>query len=160
MTTTVVTVKYLNQPKTPAAHSGSVKGDDDVYYGIPKAMLTQLQVGGTYELDWKQNGAFKNVSAIRPVAVAAATAGPPSGTGSVGNPRQRTDPQDSANMWCCAIMCSLIKAGQVSLGDLYEAEIEVRQRHREVMMTLTQSNKPPPAPKPTVAQEMSDEIPY
>jgi hypothetical protein len=167
MTTTTVTVKYVNDPKAPGGRSGSIKDADGVYYSVPVAMLPEFQPNMTYEIDWKQNGNFKNVSAVRPVAVAAAGTGPGVAY-SGGGTRTRTDPRDSANMWACAVMCSLIEAGQITFDMLYEAELEIRQKHRDVLLTLANTTPqpmtppppPPPKPKPTHSDEMNDEIPF
>jgi hypothetical protein len=60
----VVTVAYVNDPK-PGKKNGSIKDDQGQYWSVWPNMLRQFEPGETYELDYEQNGAFRNIKAHR-----------------------------------------------------------------------------------------------
>ena len=47
---TVVTLRYVNQPKNPAGKMGSIVGNDGTRYMVPVQNLGKFAVGGTYEV--------------------------------------------------------------------------------------------------------------
>jgi len=59
-----VTVAYVNDPK-PGKKIGSIKDDQGHYWSVWPNMLKQFEPGETYELDYEQNGAFRNIKAHR-----------------------------------------------------------------------------------------------
>lgn len=143
MLTATIIPKFINQPK-PGKKMWSLKLEDEAFFMFPAALSSQLKVGGTYKVDYEEsdfNG--QTYRTIRKVEQQAA----PSPTGT----SRKTDPIDSDNMHCCAILTAFIKAGKVELTEesLWKAEIAVRNAHRKAL-----ANQPP---KPR--DDMDDEIP-
>lgn len=47
---TVITLRYVNQPKNPTGKMGSIVGNDGTRYMVPVENLGKFAVGGTYEV--------------------------------------------------------------------------------------------------------------
>jgi hypothetical protein len=175
MTTSVVVAKFVNPPRGKAI-SGSIKTPDGTYYGVKPEMLSLFQQGETYEIEWSQNGQFKNITAAKPFIPTPANGGGAAISAVSYSSRSRTDPHDSANMWCCAVMTAMIRAHEVRLDSesLTTAELMIREAHRDAQLILLGRQRaamPPPAvqqaqkaeaapPKPSTQDEMDDDIPF
>lgn len=112
MPTVEIVVAYVNQPK-PGKRNGTVKSaaPDDKYYGCSPAALVQFKVGETctieYDTSPKQGGgewlnlkrkvSTSNVPPVAPL-------------------RNRTNPEDSKQMFVTALLKEGISAGNVSLS--------------------------------------------
>lgn len=61
---TTITTKYVNHPKPGFPHP-SIKDTDGNNWGFKdKAVVGQFQVGQTYNVEWEQNGKYKNILGI------------------------------------------------------------------------------------------------
>ncbi len=142
-----VTVKFINQPKE-GKKEGSIRVQDDSFYGVPPALLAQFQQGGTYEVDYTtrewQGKTFKSVKSVK--AVGAAPAAPGGGKGFA--------PKDPSEIWVCALLKEAIGVGQLNILNEDDCAL-AGETQKRVWRRLFGEDR-----KPTVAEEMQDQIPY
>lgn len=68
MNTETITVKYVNQPKTPQSRSGSVKDTNGEFWGVPIPMLRDFAPDQTYTVRYDtreyQGRTYKDIKSI------------------------------------------------------------------------------------------------
>ncbi len=152
MALATVTVKFINQPKE-GKKEGSIRVQDDSFYGVPPALLAQFQPGGTYEVEYTtrewQGKTFKSVKSAK--AVGAAPAGFPGFTGTGGH-----DKDTPMRIFICGAYNNAIQAGQLNILNEDDCLKAVEIQKRVWRQTLSGEA----AAKQAKAEEFNDAIPY
>lgn len=113
MPSTTKTIKYVNEPKE-GKNRGSIKATDETFLGVPQGLLHLFQPGKTYDIDYTEKGEWKTVtgaSEVRSEPRVVASNAAPATAGN--NYRQPTAPSDSKQMFVCANLTAMIRAGKV-----------------------------------------------
>lgn len=138
MPTATITPAYVNQP-APGKKEGSIKLKDGSFYGVPPAMLSQLQPNNTYEVEFTErewNGKiFRSIKSAKLVSA-----------GQYG----QTDNKTAERIFVCGALNAAIHGGhvQVTPETLTQAVNDLRQ-----VWASTFGNK-------QKADDLNDEIPY
>ena len=145
MPVATVTAKYVNPPKA-GQKNGSIKGEDGTLYIVNPKMLSQMQQGGMYKLEWLDNdfkgNTYHIVQSVEAVAQAKATAA--------------QDATSERIFVCGALNAALSNPNVTPLG----TDIEGFVRTLRAVWDAT-FGAPPEAPKKkTTAEELNDEIPF
>ena len=117
MTTTTVTVKYVNPPKD-GKKRGTIKTTDDQFIGVWADKIHLFEVGKTYEIELTEtesNGVtYRNVKTVKMVAgpEPAPVVTSKSSGGGYNNYREMS-PKDAEGSFVCATLGALIRAGEV-----------------------------------------------
>lgn len=111
MPTATIKVDFLNPPKGKGV-SWNIKTPDQTYYGIGPDLKNQVQQGGTYEVEYKENGRYKDITKVLGQVAASAP-----GASAGNNTYRRTDPIDACRMYVTAVTTAFIKAGKVPNSD-------------------------------------------
>lgn len=166
MTTAEITVAYINQPKA-GKKRGTIKGTDNVLYGVFQDKLGSFMIGGTYSITYEesefQGSMYKTIKSVQLLKApgSSATAPRPSTGGS--NTYRETSAVDAERMFVTALARAFIQAGHI-------------QPERESVIRLTNALRDAwnqtygaaaaakaPARAPVGQQpddEMSDSIPF
>lgn len=154
MQVATITVKYVNQPK-PGKKMGSIKDTAGNIYGVYPEKLALFQQNGTFEIEYKQNGDFKQVVGVKPAG--GLSPAPQSNGG--GNYRP-TSPVDAERMYVCSLVNAGIQAGRIDFteGAIEAATNAARNAWRNTFGAVTPLNTP--APPVRGRSDMDDSIPF
>lgn len=142
---TEITVQYVNPPKE-GKKWGSIKAADGNYYYGPPATLSRYQVGETCKIEFELGGkdgtlrSLKQKLSTTPPALAKPLPTPP---------RQRTNPTDSEQIFCCALLKEIIAPTDTELTLIAKTNM-LRQVYRNTFGGLETQRD----------DEMRDEIPH
>lgn len=156
MTVAEVTVAYVNPPKG-RARSGSIKDTDGGYYGIAwPAMQNDFKPGGTYKIEYEQNGQYRNVTRSKLVSAAPPVASAHSGGGG--------DPQLAERIFVCGAINATMSNPNVNINSPEWGKqgcINLVNHWRAVWAaTFGGQGGAKNADHRSVGDEMSDEIPF
>ncbi len=149
---TTITIEYKKEKKEGTNFPPSVLSTDKVWYSIPQVIWDKANVGDQYDVDYLTNAkGYHSITAAKLVKKAEPQKA--NGPMPAASYRQRTAPEESEQMWVCALMEATIQA----LGDRFNAEEDeavglVNMWRNAYARTF--------GGKPSAKDEMGDEIPY
>jgi len=152
MPTQTVIVAYVNAPRE-GKKNGSIKTKGGDYYGVPPAMLSQFEQGGTYQVEYStrefQGQTYRNVVSVQKQAPAPSTNGASAGAGAGGF--REVSPAVQLNMAIHSWVEAGISSGQVQFSDeaIGDAIRTVIKGYRDGTAALSQKSN-----------DMNDEIPF
>lgn len=175
-----VQVRYVNRPK-PGKKMGSIKTADDVYFSVHPSKLGYFQPGGTYDIEYSSreyNGTvFYTVENIANSDGAVPAPAPRAQQRSASPATQAApaqfmkNPKEQEQIFCVAIMKSMIEAGQIqpTMQDHIDTINSLREVFRQTFgkqeTPATPAAQPPtPRVQPMATAgknaDMDDEIPF